>query len=101
MCDDESLNFQNDELNNINITTTKRQASNPTDFCEPRFISTTTPSVFQLVWGCPNGTSPPSGLDILQFICTRFIEANIVDSCAYPDGTTQVPPEPQPLAPIE
>ena len=95
--------FQNDQLNNLNnnISTTKRQTSNSPDFCEPRFIETTTESAFRLVWGCPDGTDPPSGSDVLQFICTSLIEANVVESCTYPDGSTQDPPTPAPLQPIE
>ena len=57
--------------------------------------------MFRLVWACPDGTDPPSGSDVLQFICTRLIEVNIVESCTYPDGSTQVQPTPAPLQPIE
>ena len=93
--------FQNDQINNINTAAVgKRQISNTPDFCEPRFIATTAPSVFQLVWGCPNGTDPPNTMDILAFICTSLIGANIVDSCTYPGGITQLPPVPPPLEPI-
>ena len=58
-------------------------------------------SIFQLVWACPDGTDPPSGPDILEFICTSLIEANVLDSCRFPDGSTQTPPTPAPLQPIE
>lgn len=98
--------FQNDQLNDNNINNnngsiTKRQMSGSPDFCEPRFIQTTTALVFQLVWACPNGTNPPSGLDVLEFICTSLLEANVIDSCTFPDGSTQAPPTPAPLQPIE
>ena len=97
--------FQNDQLINNDVnnngSTTKRQTSNSADFCEPRFIQTTTASVFRLVWGCPNGTDPPSGVDVMEFICTSLIEANVIDSCTYPDGSTQEPPAPPPLEPIK
>lgn len=97
--------FQNDQLiNNAvnnNGSMAKRQTSNSGDFCEPRFIETTTASVFRLVWGCPDGTNPPSGADVLEFICISLIEANLADSCTYPDGSTQEPPVPTSLQPIE
>ena len=73
----------------------------PADFCEPRFIETTTESVFLLVWGCPDGTDPPNGVGTLEFICGRLIEANVISSCTYPDGSIEIPPTPAPLQPIK
>jgi len=94
------ISFQNDQLNN-NANNKKRQISSSADFCEPRFIPTSMASIFQLVWGCPNGTDPPTSSDILEFICTSLIEANVIDSCRYPDGSTQTTPTPATLQPIK
>jgi len=90
---------QNDELNNLNRGTTKRQTTSSDDFCEPRFLPTSTPSTFQHVWACPNGTTPP-GLEALQLICETLLDTSIIDSCVFPDGSTQTSDTGNVLQPI-
>lgn len=93
--------FQNDQLNSDSNNTNVKRQTNVDDFCEPRFIATAIASTFQLIWACPNGTDPPSNPNVLNLICTSLIEANVLDSCTFPDGSTEVPPTPAPLQPIK